>query len=295
MAKAKGHRANKPNDSFGTINNTNLYRGSYRDDVYKEDEDEEQVEAQEADPSKEATPEEQGFSDKKSEDVDYKKRYDDLKRHYDAKLSEWKDEKAELAAQGESSPELDALTRLKAPKSLEELEQFKQEYPDVYGIVETVSALKADSQLGELRSEVEQLRAREQDMEVQKAYQELLRYHEDFDDLRNDEKFLEWLDEQPSSLSDAIYKNNTDAKMAARVIDLYKADSGLSKKKRGRPPASAADSVTTRKSKEVNVNGDGGQRMWKASEIGRMKPHEFEANEAELDKARAEGRIDYNA
>ena len=35
--------------------------------------------------------------------------------------------------------------------------------------------------------------------------------------------------------------------------------------------------------------------MWKASEIGRMKPHEFEAMEAELDKARAEGRIDYNA
>jgi hypothetical protein len=132
-------------------------------------------------------------------------------------------------------------------------------------------------------------------MEVQKAYQELLRYHEDFDDLRNDEKFLEWLDEQPSSLSDAIYKNNTDAKMAARVIDLYKADSGLSKKKRGRPSASAADSVTKRQSKEVNVNGDGGQRMWKASEIGRMKPHEFESNEAELDKARAEGRIDYNA
>ena len=44
MAKARGHRANKPNDSFGTINNTGLYRGSYRDDVYK-DEDDEQVEA----------------------------------------------------------------------------------------------------------------------------------------------------------------------------------------------------------------------------------------------------------
>mgnify|MGYP003109140052 FL=1 len=300
MAKAKGHRANKPNDSFGTINNTGLYRGSYRDDVYK-DEDEDGVEAAEnteqMDPSTEATPEETGFSQKatNNDDVDYKKRYDDLKRHYDAKLSEWKDEKAELASQGETSPELDALTRLKAPKSLEELEQFKQDYPDVYGIVETVSALKADSQLGELRSEVEQLRQREQDMEVQKAYQELLRYHEDFDELRNDEKFLAWLDEQPQSMSDGIYKNNTDAKWAARVIDLYKADTGLSKKKRGRPPASAADSVTKRQSKEVNVNGDGGQRMWKASEIGRMKPHEFEANEAELDKARAEGRIDYNA
>ena len=294
MAKAKGHRANKPNDSFGTINNPNLYRGSYRDDVYKEDEDEEQVEAQEADPSEEATPEEQGFSNKK-EEVDYKKRYDDLKRHYDAKLAEWKDEKAELASQGESSAELDTLTRLKAPKSMEELEQFKEQYPDVYGIVETVSALQADSTTSELRGEVEKLREREKDMEIQKAYQELLRYHEDFDDLRNDDKFIAWLDEQPSTLSDGIYNNNTDAKWAARVIDLYKADTGLKKKKRSNSSAAAAETVTKTRTREVNSNGDGDQRTWKASEIGRLKPHEFEAMEAEIDKAKAEGRIDFNA
>lgn len=296
MAKVRGHRANKPNDSFGTINNTNLYRGKYRDDVYIDDDDEEVVEAQ-ADPSQEeeATPKEQGFSEQSDkEEVDYKKRYDDLKRHYDSKLAEWKDEKANLASQGEASPELDALTRLKAPKSMEELEQFKEQYPDVYGVVETISALKADSHVNELRSEVEQLRAREQEMEVQKAYQELLRYHEDFDDLRNDDKFLAWLDEQPTSLSDAIYKNNTDAKMAARVIDLYKADSGLSKKKKS-SNASAAETVTRTQAKDVNAAGDGNKKTWKASEIGRMKPHEFEAMEAELDAARAEGRIDYNA
>jgi hypothetical protein len=295
MAKARGHRANKPNDSFGTINNSNLYRGNYRDDVYKDD-DEEPVTEMEAqsDPSQEeATPD--GFSRKsKQDDVDYKKRYDDLKRHYDAKVSEWKEEKKDLAAQGESSPQLDALTRLKAPKSLEELEQFKQQYPDVYGVVETISALRADSTVEELRNEVNRLREREQDMEVQKAYQELLRHHPDFDDLRNDDKFLAWLDEQPSTLSDGIYKNNTDAKWAARVIDLYKADTGLSKNKRG-TNASAAETVTKRVAKDVNAKGTGGQRIWKASEIGRMKPHEFEANEAELDAARAEGRIDFNA
>ena len=292
MAKAKGHRANKPNDSFGTINNPNLYRGAYKEDVYKDDE--EQLEAQEADPSMEATPEEQGFGSKK-EEVDYKKRYDDLKRHYDAKLAEWKDEKAELASQGESSAELDTLTRLKAPKSMEELEQFKEQYPDVYGIVETVSALQADSTTSELRGEVEKLREREKDMEIQKAYQELLRYHEDFDDLRNDDKFIAWLDEQPSTLSDGIYNNNTDAKWAARIIDLYKADTGLKKKKRCNSSAAAAETVTKTRTREVNSNGDGAQRTWKASEIGRWKPQEFEAMEAEIDKAKAEGRIDFNA
>ena len=43
MAKqVKGVRANKPNDSFGVVNNSNLYRGKYREDVYKDDEEEEQ-------------------------------------------------------------------------------------------------------------------------------------------------------------------------------------------------------------------------------------------------------------
>ena len=296
MAKVKGHRANKPNDSFGTINNSNLYRGAYKEDVYKDDEDEAVLADQETtDPSEEAT-QDSGFTAKsKTDDVDYKKRYDDLKRHYDAKLAEWKDEKEELASQGMESPELDVLTRLKSPKSMEELEQFKEQYPDVYGIVETVSALQADSTTSELRGEVEKLREREKDMEIQKAYQELLRYHEDFDDLRNDDKFIAWLDEQPSTLSDGIYNNNTDAKWAARIIDLYKADTGLKKKKRSNSSAAAAETVTKTRTREVNSNGDGDQRTWKASEIGRLKPHEFEAMEAEIDKAKAEGRIDFNA
>jgi hypothetical protein len=37
------------------------------------------------------------------------------------------------------------------------------------------------------------------------------------------------------------------------------------------------------------------KRIWKASEIGKLKPWQFEKLEAELDAARAEGRIDYRA
>jgi hypothetical protein len=40
MAKPKGHRANKPNDNKGTINDDKLYKGNYREEVYKEEEDE---------------------------------------------------------------------------------------------------------------------------------------------------------------------------------------------------------------------------------------------------------------
>ena len=53
MAKQKGHRANKPNDNKGTINDDKLYKGEYRKEVYVEDEEvetksqEEQVDPEE--------------------------------------------------------------------------------------------------------------------------------------------------------------------------------------------------------------------------------------------------------
>jgi len=74
--KVRGHRANKPNDSFGTVNDEGLYRGKYRDEVYEDDDDNVEVEAQQEEPEeKEATSFVQGSEER---DHDYKKRYDDL-------------------------------------------------------------------------------------------------------------------------------------------------------------------------------------------------------------------------
>ena len=292
MAKQRGQRANKANDSFGTINNDQLYKGKYREEVYKDDE--EVVEA--TDPStEEATPEaEASFAEpKKESDTDYKKRYDDLKRHYDTKLEEWKQERQELAEAQQAGRE-SGLANSELPKSLEDLEEFRQKYPDVYAIVETVSSLQADSNLQQLKEEVQSLKGKEKDLKVQSAYKELLSKHPDFNDLKTDEKFLMWLDEQPDSIADGIYKNNTDAMWASRVVDLYKADLGISTKKRKTTKdADPALAVSSPKAKDVVGETSTDKRIWKASEIGRMKPWEFEKVESELDAARAEGRIDY--
>jgi len=295
MAKrVKGHRANKPNDSFGTVNNDTLYRGKYRDEVYNEDDDEaeEAVEAQQADPE-EATPQEStSFVEQKQEtDHDYKKRYDDLKKHYDAKISEFKQE-IEGLKNGASGQTAQLPQGMSPPRTLEELEEFRRRYPEVFEVVQTVSSLQTEAQVSELREELGTIKEREKELEKQSAYQELLNFHPDFDTIKQDEKFLAWLEDQPSSIADGIYKNNTDAKLAARVIDLYKADAGL-KKKPSKKSSSAAEAVTRPAAREVSsAKGDG--RIWKASEIGKMKPWEFEKMEAELDAARAEGRIDYN-
>jgi len=293
--KVRGHRANKPNDSFGTINSETLYRGKYRDEVYKDEDDEaeETVEAQQADPE-EATPQEStSFVEEKQEaDHDYKKRYDDLKRHYDSKVSEFKAEINGLR-QTMDSRAVEMPRGVTPPKTLEELEEFKERYPDVFEVVQTVSSIQAESQISDLRDQLDTIKKREGELEKQKAYEELLRAHPDFNDLRQEDAFLSWLDEQPDSISDGIYKNNKDARWAARVLDLYKADTGQTKKKKTKSDSSAAEAVTRTAAREVKMT-NGNDRIWKASEIGKMKPWEFEKHEQELDTARAEGRIDYN-
>ena len=297
MAKARGHRANKPNDSFGTINNDSLYRGKHREDVYKDDDEdneaEETVEAQEADPE-EATPQEaNSFVEQKQEaEHDYKKRYDDLKRHYDTKVNEFKQEIAELKT-AMQSPQAQMPQGVAMPKTPEELQAFKEQYPEVFEVVQTVSSYQAESQVAELREELGTIKEREKELEKQKAYQQLLNHHSDFDEIKSDEKFLSWLEEQPESISDGIYKNNTDAKWAARVIDLYKADTNVPAKKKKTTKPSAADAVTKTSAREVATAKIEG-KVWKASEIRSLKPWEFEKLEEELDAARQEGRIDPN-
>ena len=295
MAKqVKGVRANKPNDSFGTINEPNLYRNKYRADVYKDDDEEEKVEEEtkqdETDTSQEATPKGESFVETKEEDgTVYKKRYDDLKRHYDKKLEEWKKEREGLEAANKVSD-----TGVEVPTTPEEITEFKQKYPDVYKVVESVASMQAEQRAGDLRGEIDSLKKREEDLIVQSAYKELTTLHPDFIEIKTDEKFLEWLDQQPESISDGIYKNNKDARWASRVLDLYKADVGMTKEPR-KTNKSAAQAVKSTKAKEIVTNTDANKKIWKGSDIAKMKPWEFEKLEKEIDLARQEGRINMNS
>ncbi len=165
--KVRGHRANKPNDSFGTINNNNLYRGGYREDVYAEEDKD--VEEQQAQPEEEKT--EPSFVQGEAEvKHDYKKRYDDLKRHYDEKVQEFKDKEKQLEA---TLTEATRSQGISLPKTEEELVKFKEEFPDVYDVVETIATMKAGERAQVLEQELETIREKEQNTRVQAAYQEL--------------------------------------------------------------------------------------------------------------------------
>ena len=288
--KVRGHRENKPNDSFGTINNDGLYKGKYREDVYLDD-DEENVEEQQAQPEEEQQTEPSFVQGEAEVKHDYKKRYDDLKRHYDEKVQEFKDKEKQLEA---TLTEATRSQGISLPKTEEELVKFKEEFPDVYDVVETIATMKAGERAQILEQELETIREKEQNTRIQAAYQELMNSHPDFNEIRQDEKFLGWLEEQPPSISDGILKNNTDARWASRVVDLYKADVNITPKRTKKKKEDAAVSVGAAKARDLTDSRIEG-RVFKASDIAKMKPWEFEKLESEIDSARAEGRIDYNS
>ena len=214
---------------------------------------------------------------------DYKKRYDDLKKHYDSKLNEFKSREEELL--GQVTPEYTA------PKTPEELEAFKNQYPDVFEVVETVAHLQSESKAKVLEERLSKLQDREEQLIQQESEKRLLENHPDFDDIRNSDDFHEWAKEQPEAIQDWIYKNATDANLASRAIDLFKKDIGLDTPKRKRSSSkktkSAADMVSTKTTSVEPTQ----EKIWSEKEIAAMSMAEFDKYESEISDAMQQGRI----
>ena len=293
MAQAKAKEAEIQNkQDVVDDGRSTMYQNPYRKDLDKEIEDPRQA----VEDTSEATPQETGFigNNGTQPNHDYKKRYDDLKSHYDRKQNENKQKVEELEAKARLAEKDKAMASYTPPKSDEDLEQFKKKYPDVYDVVETISQKQASRQVESLQEEVKTLRKREEDLVVQNAYRELVNAHPDFIELKDSQEFIDWLNTQPASISDGVTKNSKDSKWAIRVVDLYKADNGLSKSKPS-SITSAAQSVTKTKAKSVNVSGDTNKKIWKQSEIQKMSSRTYEKFENEIDIAFREGRVDTRA
>ncbi len=226
-------------------------------------------------------------SDEPYKKPDYKKRYDDLKKHYDSKLNEFKSREQEL---------LEEVTKNKqnytAPKTEEELEQFKKEYPDVYEVVETVAHMQSESKSKILEERLQKMQEREQQMLQKEAEKRLLDRHPDFEDIRNSDDFHSWAKEQPTSIQDWIYNNANDADLASRALDLFKKDFGIDVSKKTKSNSkktkeSAADMVSTKTTK-VEPKQD---KIWSETEIAAMSMDEFDRHEAEISEAMIQGRI----
>jgi hypothetical protein len=222
---------------------------------------------------------------KESKDVNYKKRYDDLKKHYDTKVSEFKQREQELLAEAKVNA-----PQYQAPKTVEEIEAFRKKNPDLYETVETVAHFQNEQQLADIRQELVSLKQREADIAKKEAEVELRQRHPDFEDIRGDEKFHEWAKAQPDQIQDWIYNNPNNAGLASKAIDLYKLENNITAqptKRKSVSQGSAADMVST-KTKSIDTKQP---KIWTEREIAKMSVADFDKYQDEINQAISEGRV----
>ena len=222
-----------------------------------------------------------------AEEKTFKKRYSDLRRHQQKQADELKAKITDLERQLTEA----ARKEMKLPKSEEEIEAWTKEYPDVAGIVETIATKKAQEQSVALEERIKAIDEMHVSASKEKAEVELLKLHPDFSDIRESDSFHEWANEQPKWVQDALYDNETDARSAARAIDLYKADMKMSAPKSKDKDAAKSVAVKNARSKPQE---DATASYMKESDVQKMSSKEYEKRSDEIMEAIRSGKFIYD-
>lgn len=244
------------------------YQAAYRDTLEEQDT---QVQAQEPDP---ISPEENSW----------KKRYGDLRSYNNNLNNRVKELETQLNAANQKE--------IKLPSTKQELEAFAQRYPDVFRHIRSVALTELVQERENITSQTKVVAEELEQLKRDRGLQKILSVHKDFNEINNSEAFHAWAETQPKNIQDWVYED-ADPDLCIRAIDLYKAD--MKVKQPVTPPRQRADvQVRTRGTIEV-PDASGDKRLWKASEIAKLHPKQFEAMEAEIEAANREGRIDLSA
>ena len=236
-------------------------------------------------PKAEAQEEDAGLS---AEEKSFKKRYSDIRKYMQEKDAEHK------AALEKLQKQLEAATKneLVLPKSEDEVEAWAKQYPDVAGIVEAIAEKKANERASDLDSRLKEIEELRVTAKREKAEAELAALHPDFSDIRADDAFHDWASKQPKVVQDALYENAEDAKSVARVIDLYKADKGITTKKTSSADKGAASSVKSKRA--AAPEADDSSTYLRESQVAKMSIKEYEKRQDEILDAQRKGKFIYD-
>lgn len=214
-----------------------------------------------------------------AEEKVWKKRYDDARRHMNKLTAKVKtlEEQVESASESDQSP---------LPTNTAEVKAWVEKYPEVYEVIK--SAVISSSDNKEVKKQLSELKAQQTQIAYDRAYTEILKVHPDFDELKNNQTFLDWLESQSKMIQDTLYQNTSDHATAIRSIDLYKYDLAKAKK----PKSSARDAAkAVTKSNKTQELDTGEEKVWTNAEIEAMSIQDYEKNEAAIKEAMAKGKI----
>lgn len=264
-------------------------RNANRERIEQEEAELKQLTAKNTEGDADADDKVEDDSNLSAEEKSFKKRYGDLRRHSQQQALALQKQIDELKQQLTASTE----QQIKMPTSEEELATWAKTYPDVAKIVETIAIKKAREQTAALDERFKALDERDKLTAREKAELELSRLHPDFDKIKDTDDFHDWAAEQPAWVQHALYENDTDARSAARAIDLYKIDRNIGKEKPAKKDTSAAESVRTRGERSAPSKQEDDGVIYE-SQVAKLSTHEYEKYQADIQKAMQTGKFVYD-
>lgn len=226
------------------------------------------------------------------EEETWKKRYGDLRsfsqKELDAKEKELKDLKQKIAE--------DARKQYAPPKTREEVQDWATQFPEVYGMVRTVAYEEVQEELNNLKQMVAELKGniseKDQKMAQREAYNQLLKLHPDWTEIKAQASFKEWLAKQSKLIQDALI-NSWDPEAAAAVIDLYKSKHQTKEAPKTPSVDTRREAATTIRPGNNSIN-PGSPEVWSESKFASLNRRDKERVMPEVEKAIAEGRFIYD-
>lgn len=240
------------------------------------------------DTQQEEEPQAEAQEELTAEEKSFKKRYGDLRRHMQEKEKEMASKLEALEAKLEkaASGSVEELT------TKDQIKAWAEQNPKANSLIRALAEEQAAEQMKSLDSRLKEVEEMRTQARKEKAEAELMMAHPDFADIRADDAFHEWANEQPKWAQEALYDTPDDVKSVSRVLDLYKADKGI-KTKKVAPDKAAASSVRSR-SAAKNVEPDETKNYLSESAVAKMSLKEYEAKQEEIIAAQKAGKFIYD-
>lgn len=200
--------------------------------------------------------------------VDWEKRYSDARRYQ----QELQDKIKELETIAVSK------TKEALPKSEAELAAWKKDHPDLYDTIRTVYAKEAEDLVTQVNAAKNELDSIKNANKKESVFSEVLKEHQDANQIRNSQQFKEWYGNQSAGVRSLI--DSFDARDISRGIHLFKADTTTTPQGNPYKSAEAAGAVDTRSSVSMPTQ----TKAWTPQEIAKLSPAEYAKHRDAINK-----------
>lgn len=220
-----------------------------------------------------------------AEEETFKKRYGDLRRYSQQKEAGYSKEINDLKTQLQ---QLTAAQNQPMPKTKEEFEAWKARFPDIVPFIEMIAEERATKAKQQLEEELTSVKEKLSQTEQDKAFATLKVLVPDLETVITSKIYKDWFSAQPLFVQEEI-DGSDDPYRVAYYFKVFKAS--LNKPKTDKKDENLDVLNTATGHTGIIPSPTVSKYKFTVSQIKKMSPQEYEANEAHITQANKEGAI----